>query len=83
MSITSHLTNKHKFDDNEQYKACLHGELEATEEKPWLNEDSLVDIFSENYSSLNLFEIQAISKVTAAIRGHNNCRLEDLSMMTS
>ena len=45
LSITSHLTNKHTFTENSQYKACSHGEVEATDEKPWLEEDSLVNLF--------------------------------------
>jgi hypothetical protein len=42
LSIPYHLSNRHKFDENQEFKKCPHGDLVATAEKPWLNEDSLV-----------------------------------------
>lgn len=42
LSIPSHLANKHKFEEHAEYKECVHGELEDSEAKPWLKEDSLV-----------------------------------------
>ena len=49
LSIPYHLSNRHRFNDNLEYKECSHGELEATAEKPWLNEDSLVKVFILNF----------------------------------
>ena len=82
LSIPSHLCNKHSFDENKEYKQCVHGQLQETEGKPWLHEESLVN-FSYNIQWILINSLQAISKVKSAIRGHKNCRLDDLDMMTS
>ena len=42
LSIPDHLTNKHSFEGNLKYKECAHDELEASADKPWLKEESLV-----------------------------------------
>jgi hypothetical protein len=42
LSIPSHLATKHKFEEHAEYKECVHGEMEDSEAKPWLKEDSLV-----------------------------------------
>ena len=47
LSIPSHMCNSHTFNENKEYKQCAHGQLQATEEKPWLHEESLVN-FSSN-----------------------------------
>ena len=44
LSIPDHLTNKHSFEGNLKYKECAHDELEASADKPWLKEESLVRI---------------------------------------
>ena len=48
LSITAHLSNKHEFPENSLYKACAHGEVVASAEKPWLDEDSLVTAIHGN-----------------------------------
>ena len=47
------MCNEHTFDENKEHKQCAHGHLEATEEKPWLHEESLVRFFSNNQLILN------------------------------
>ena len=39
-SVTRHMCNQHKHDDNVHYRDCEHAELSA--DTPWLQEDSLV-----------------------------------------
>ena len=80
LSILLHLCDEHNFDTNIHHKKCSHGDLG---ERPWLERDSLVRLNNQNYASFHTRQIQAVKKVEAAIRGHQNSRLEDLSMMTS
>jgi hypothetical protein len=56
LSIADHLSNKHEFPENSLYKACAHGEVVASAEKPWLDEDSLVQQFMEK-KSFNHFKL--------------------------
>lgn len=45
LSITDHMCNKHEFVNNVEYKKCPHGGVEGDREtRPWLDQDSLVNI---------------------------------------
>jgi hypothetical protein len=41
MSIPKHVSGVHSFPENTHFKHCLHGDLGAERDKPWLKEDSL------------------------------------------
>ena len=43
LSITSHMCNAHEYENNSEYKRCPHDELEEPRERPWLDQDSLVN----------------------------------------
>ena len=45
LSITSHMCNEHDFVENKEYKKCTHGNLDEDREKPWLDQDSLVQFY--------------------------------------
>ena len=51
LSITSHMCNEHDFVENKEYKKCTHGNLDEDREKPWLDQESLVN-FSLSYVKL-------------------------------
>jgi hypothetical protein len=41
LSIPKHVSGIHSFPENVQFKKCLHGDLPADRDKPWLKETSL------------------------------------------
>ena len=66
-SIPDHICNIHRFEGNSCHKYCSHGELAPEVERC---RPWLIK------GSL------PVAKVIAALHGHNNCRWNDLEMMT-
>ena len=66
-SIPEHISNNHYFAGNTHHKHCSHGELAPEVER---SRPWLIR------GSL------PVAKVIAALHGHNNCRWNDLEMMT-
>ena len=84
LSISKHVTNRHTFPSNNKHKSCAHGDLGPEENrKPWLKDDSKVRVFgfSKQFLITQNFP-QELRKLTTALRGHNDIRLNDLENMT-
>ena len=84
LSIPLHLADLHKFPNNEAHKECCHEDLTgADRSKPWLAEGSKVIIRARNRNNIIINNAaQELTKLSAALAGKNDSRLNDLEMLT-
>ena len=70
------------FPLNKKHKECAHKELKGDEaRKPWLKEGSKV-LNKNRLIKYAFVKSKEIDKLTAALRGHGDIRLNDLENMT-